>query len=132
MSHFIEVCQSFNLFVLLLKEHLYEEHLSFLLDQIPAILSILRPLNRHVKASIFCHIDLVRDIWIDSQCCRLYISFTKLAEAALSCRPILLPDLQFLIRLALTFFTNPLLILEREYTVIAWVSERIRVLLKAE
>ena len=125
LTHFIEVCQSLNFFVLLLEEHLHEEHLSFLLDQIPAILSVLRPLNRHVKASIFRHIDLICDIRVDGQCGWLDISFTELAEAALPRGPILLPDLKFLVRLALALLPNPLLILESEYTVIARVSERV-------
>ena len=132
LTHFIEVCQSLNFFVLLLEEHLHEEHLSFLLDQIPAIFSVLRPLNGHIKTSVLGHIDLICDVWVDGQRRRLDISLAEFAQAALPRRSILLPDLELFVPLALVFFPRALLVLEREDSVIARVGERIDLLLEAE
>ena len=65
LAHFVEVGEALDLHVLLLKEHLDEEHLSLLLDQIPSILSVLWSLNRHIEASILCNVDLVGDVRVD-------------------------------------------------------------------
>ena len=132
MTHFIEISQSLDLLVLLFKEHLDEEHLSLLLDQVPAVLSVLGALDGDVEASILCNVDFIRDIRVDSQGCRLNICFTELAEAAFSGRSILLPDLKFLVGLPLTLFPGALLVLEREDAIITRVCERIRVLFEAK
>ena len=50
LTHFVEVGKALNLLVFLLQKHLNEEHFTLFLDQIPAILSVLRALDRHVEA----------------------------------------------------------------------------------
>ena len=65
LAHLVEVGEALNFLVLLFEEHLDEEHLSLLLNQIPAILAILRSLNRHVETSIFSYVDFVGDVGVD-------------------------------------------------------------------
>jgi len=65
LPHLIEVCKAFNFFVFLFKQHLYQEHLSLLLNEIPSVLSVLRSFNGHVKAGSFCNIYLVGDVWVN-------------------------------------------------------------------
>ena len=132
LSHFIEVGQALNLFVFLLEKHLYEEHLTLLLDQVPAILSVFRPFNWHIKTSILGYIDFISDIRVDSKRSWLNVSFAELAKAALTRRSILLPNLQFLVLLALSFLPGTLFVLERENAIVTWVCKRIRMLLKAK
>ena len=132
LAHLIEICQAFNFLVLLLKEHLDQEHLSLFLDKVPTVLPVLRAFNRHVKASVLCHINLVCDIRVDGQRCRLNIGFTKFAEAAFPSWPILLPNFEFLVGLSLTLLPCALLILESEDAIVTRVRKRIRVLFEAE
>ena len=132
LAHFVEVGEALNLLVLLLKEHLDEEHLSLLLDQIPTILSVFRPLNRYIKSSILCDVDFVSDVGVDGQSSRLNVCLAELAEAAFPRRPIFLPDLELLVCLSLLLFSGALLVLEREDAIIARVSKRIRMLLEAK
>ena len=132
LAHFVEVGEALNLLVLLLKEHLDEEHLSLLLDQIPTILSVFRPLNRYIKSSILCDVDFVSDVGVDGQSSRLNVCLAELAEATFPRRPILFPDLELLVCLSLLLFSGALLVLEREDAIIARVSKRIRMLLEAK
>ena len=132
LAHLVEVGQSLDLFVLLLKEHLYEEHLSLLLNQIPAIFSIFWSLNRHIETSVLGHVDLVSDVRIDCQSSWLNICLTELAKAAFPRGPIFLPNLKFLVSLSLLLLPGAFLILESKYTIVAWVSKWIWMLLKAE
>ena len=132
LAHFIKVGKSLNLFVFLLEEHLDEEHLSLLLDQVPPILPILRPFDRHIETSVLGDIDLVGDGGIDGKRGRLNFSLTELAKASLARRPILLPNLQLFVLLALTFLPGALLVLKREDTIVTRVRKRIRMLLEAE
>ena len=132
LAHFVEVGEALDLLVLLLEEHLDEEHLSLLLDQIPTILSVFRPLNRHVEASVLCDVDFVSDVGVDGQSSRLNVCLAELAEAAFPRRPILLPNLELLVCLSLLLFSGALLVLERENAIIARVNKRIRMLLEAK
>ena len=132
LAHLVEVGEALDLLVLLFKEHLDEEHLSLLLNQIPTILSVFGSLNWNVEASVLCNVDLVGDVGVDGQSSRLNVSLAEFAEAAFSCRPVLLPDLQLLVRLPLMLFPGALLVLEREDAIIARVNKRIRMLLEAE
>jgi len=65
MAHFVEVRQSFNFFVFLFKQHLNQEHLSLLFDQVPAIFSVFGSLNWHVETCSLCNVDLVRDVRVN-------------------------------------------------------------------
>ena len=132
MTHFVEVGKALNLLVFLLEKHLNEEHFTLLLDQIPAIFSVLRALNWHIEAGSFGHVDLVSDVGVDGQCRRFNVSLTQLSEAALTSGSVFLPNLQFLIGLTLAFLTSSLLILEGKDTIVAGIREWVRVLLEAE
>jgi len=65
VAHFVEVRQPFNLLVFLFKQHLNQEHLSLLLDQVPAVLSVFGSLNWHVETCSLCNVDLVRDVRVN-------------------------------------------------------------------
>ena len=132
LTHFIEVSQSLDLFVFLFKEHLDEEHLALLLNQVPTVLPVLGSFDGDVEACILSDINFVCYVGIDGQGCRLNIGFTELTEAAFSRRSILLPDLELLIGLSLTLFPGALLVLEREDAIVTRVCERIRVLFEAK
>ena len=132
LAHFVEVGEALDLLVLLFKEHLDEEHLSLLLDQIPTILSVFRPLNRHVEASVLCDVDFVSDVGVDGQSSRLNVCLAELAEAAFPRRPILLPNLELFVSLSLMLFPGTLLVFEREDAILPRISKRIRMLLEAE
>lgn len=93
LAHLVEVGEALDLLVLLFKEHLDEEHLSLLLNQIPTILSVFGSLNWNVEASVLCNVDLVGDVGVDGQSSRLNVCLAEFAEAAFPCRPVLLPDL---------------------------------------
>ena len=84
MAHFVDVCKLLNLLVLLFEQHLHQEHLSLLLDEVPTVLSVLRALNRHIKAGSLGDVDLVRDFRVNSECSRLDVSFTQLTQATLT------------------------------------------------
>ena len=105
------------------------EHVTFLFNEVPSVLTILGSLNWHIKASL-SHINLVRDVRIDGQGGRLNISFTELTEAALSRRPVFLPDLQLLVLDALFLLSDPFLVLESEDFIITWILEWIGLLLE--
>lgn len=131
MSHFIKVGKTFDLFVFLFKEHLDEEHLSLLFDQVPTILPILRSFNWHIEAGVLSYIDLVSDVGIDGERGRLNIRLTEFAEAAFTRRSILFPNLQFFVLLLFSLFPGSLLILEREDAIVTRICKRVSMLLEA-
>ena len=65
LTHLIEVGKTLNFLVFLLKQHLHQEHLPLLLDEVPPILTVLRSLDRHIETGSLRHVDLIRDIWVD-------------------------------------------------------------------
>ena len=76
LSHFIEICKSLDLLVFLLKQHLNKEHLSFLLNELISVLSVLRSLYGHIEAGSLSLVDLVLDVWVDCQLCRWDVCLT--------------------------------------------------------
>ena len=76
LSHLVEVSESLDLLVFLLKEHLNEEHLTLFLNEVPTVLSVLWALNRHIETGSFCLVDLVLDVRVDRQLCRWDVSLT--------------------------------------------------------
>ena len=76
MAHFVDVCKLLNLLVLLFKQHLHQEHLSLLLDEVPTVLSILRAINWHIEACGLGDVDFVRNVRVNSKSSRLDVGFT--------------------------------------------------------
>lgn len=130
LPHLIEISQSIDLLVFLFEQHLDQEHLSLLFDQIPSILSVLRSLNGDIEPSSLCDVDLVSDVRINGKRSWLDVCFAELAETAFASWTILLPDLQLPIRHTLAFLANALFILECEDLIVTRVSERIFLRLK--
>ena len=58
LAHFVKVGEAFDLFVLLFNEHLDEEHLSLLFDQIPKILSFFGRSTGTLKPAFFATLIL--------------------------------------------------------------------------
>ena len=65
VAHFVEVRQPFDLLVFLFKQHLNQEHLSLLLDQVPAVFSVFGSFHWHVETCSLCNVDLIRDIRVN-------------------------------------------------------------------
>ena len=58
LAHFVEVGEALDLFVLLLKKHLDEEHLSLLFDQILTIFSVFGRSTGTLKPAFFATLIL--------------------------------------------------------------------------
>ena len=108
------ICQSLDLLVLQRQHLLHQEHLSLLLNQLVAVLSVLLSLDWHVEASSLGHVDLLLDFGVDGKGARFDVGFTKLAETAFSGGSVFLPDLEAFVGLALLDFAKFFLFFESE------------------
>ena len=131
LSHLVEVSQAFDLLVFFLEQHLDQEHLSLFLNEVPSVLSVLWAFDRDVEASSLSNVDLVGDVWVNGQSCRLDVRFAELPQATLTSRSVFLPDFQFLIDLSLALLTSAFLVLKSEDAVVTRVLEGVRVLPEA-
>ena len=92
--------ETFDLLLLCLEHHSDEAHLTLLLDEGPAGVTVLRPLDRNVEVGTLAGVDEALDLRVDGELGRLDVGFAYFAQAALSDRFIFLPDLQALVLLA--------------------------------
>lgn len=99
------VSESLDLSILSLIQLLCQENLSFFLLQLVTGFLILGSFSWHSEIIVLIHVDLGSNLRVDRNTRGLDICFTKLAQAALSNRAVLFPQLQFLI--LLTFLNFP-------------------------
>lgn len=97
LSHGCHLSEPLNLRLLDLKHLLNEADLTLLLNQLPSVFSVLRPLNGNGKTSSLRDIDFALDLWIDGELRWLNVSFTNFPKASFSGRSILLPNPQLLV-----------------------------------
>ena len=132
LAHLIEVGQTVDLFVLFLQQHLNQEHLSLLFDQVPSVLAVFWSLYRHIEPSSLSDVDFVSDVRVNGECSWLDVGFAELSETAFSSRSVFLPNLKLLVLDTLALFPCPLLVLEGEYLFVARLCERILHLLEPQ
>lgn len=112
LTHGCVLGQPLDLFLLGLEHLLHQEHLSLLLNELPAVFPVLGALNRDREPRSF--INFALDFWINGQLGRFDIGFTNFTEAPLSGGPVFLPDLELLVLLALEDLAVLLDVLEGE------------------